>query len=160
MISAIDVAKSELEELFVLALECATGIVSDKDTAFKMLTGRYNKSMERITEAARKEHLMICLMEEASEVVKATAKAIRFGIDNRYPDEQAKSNRESMVDEINDVWTIVGMLSESDVPLSGLMNGEHRRVKSSKVEKWLPKVVTKWLPKAVTPASEEVRDSR
>lgn len=60
-----------------------------------------------------KEHLLVLLMEEAAEVAKETAKALRFGLEDRSvlnPD--GPTNRERMVDELNDLMGVVAMLEE------------------------------------------------
>lgn len=57
----------------------------------------------------RKEYLLTCLMEECSEVIKNCSKAIRFGLDSEY---EGVSNKDSIINEFTDVYTIMNMLSE------------------------------------------------
>jgi NTP pyrophosphatase (non-canonical NTP hydrolase) len=62
------------------------------------------------------EHLLICLMEEASEVAQACAKALRFGLDDEQPRMIAPSTaRLSIQTELNDVLAVCQLLSEASV---------------------------------------------
>lgn len=57
----------------------------------------------------REEHLLVILNEECAEVIKEVSKALRFGLDDKEPN-QDKTNREKIVIELNDIFTIVQML--------------------------------------------------
>ena len=46
------------------------------------------------------------LIEECSELIHALCKAQRFGVDHSHPYEE-KSNRERIIDEINDVERLI-----------------------------------------------------
>lgn len=57
------------------------------------------------------EHLLVCLMEEASEVAKECAKALRFGLDDVNPNNPGGgTNRDRIVRELADLYAIVQML--------------------------------------------------
>jgi NTP pyrophosphatase (non-canonical NTP hydrolase) len=59
----------------------------------------------------RETYLLICLSEEASEIIHRASKAIRFGLDEVQPG-QASSNRERLCDELSDLLAVVSMLNE------------------------------------------------
>lgn len=85
----------------------------------------------------REEHLLVILGEECSEVAKETAKALRFGLDNKKPG-QDKTNRQKIATEFNDLFAVVRMLIDDE-----LLNGkevfveEQIKTKMQKVEKYL-----------------------
>lgn len=59
------------------------------------------------------EHLRELLVEEASEVIKEAAKGQRFGPDDSDPnDKEHATNKEKLIAELNDLFAVVGMLSE------------------------------------------------
>ena len=68
----------------------------------------------------KSEYLMACLSEEASEIIKATQKAQRFGLDNGNPfDKDFISNRDAIVHEIIDLLAIALMMeSNGDIHVS------------------------------------------
>ena len=63
-----------------------------------------------------KEHLLVCLMEEAAEVQKAASKLLRFGPCEYSPvDPEMIPNREALAREIYDLKTLVEMLKEQGI---------------------------------------------
>lgn len=82
----------------------------------------------------RQEHLLVIVMEEASEVAKAAAKALRFGLQNRSTDPSMRTNAEAIEAEMMDLRAVIGMLETAKAlapPLEG------RRLMNAKVEKVL-----------------------
>ena len=60
------------------------------------------------------EHLLTCLMEECAEIQKATAKALRFGLDDHAPNSNS-TNAEDIASEVNDLIAIIEMLREENI---------------------------------------------
>lgn len=60
------------------------------------------------------EHALTVTMEEASEVVKACSKALRFGLDHLW-DKEGMTNREAIVAELKDVNFMVARLQKLGV---------------------------------------------
>lgn len=60
------------------------------------------------------EHLLVCLAEEAAEVAQACDKALRFGLDDGWP-ERKESNRQEIVKELSDLYGVVRMLRNRKV---------------------------------------------
>lgn len=81
----------------------------------------------------RLEHLMTILNEECAEIVQATTKALRFGLDEGR-DIQG-TNVERMRKEVNDLLAMVEMLEKEGVDLSP--DYAHRAQKKAKVEHYL-----------------------
>lgn len=57
------------------------------------------------------EHLMVTLSEECAELSKEISKALRFGLDDKEPG-QDLTNREKIVNEFNDLFSVMNMLKE------------------------------------------------
>ena len=77
-----------------------------------------------------KEHLLVCLMEEAAEVQKAASKMLRFGPCEYSPVDPAMvTNREALAREIYDFTEVVELLLKEGLiaehPSEGWMNA-HR----------------------------------
>ncbi len=66
----------------------------------------------------RKEHLLVILSEECSEVIKEVSKALRFGLENGYPG-QSKTNQDNIEDELTDVFAVVEMLLDDGMLQTG-----------------------------------------
>jgi hypothetical protein len=83
----------------------------------------------------RKEHLLVILMEECAEVQKECAKALRFGLDEKYLPESDETNAESINREISDLVGVMQMLQDD----GHLQLIDYNRVeeKIKKVEKYL-----------------------
>jgi len=80
------------------------------------------------------EHLLLCLAEEAGEVVQAAGKAGRFGL-NDQPSPDKLSNNEYIVREVNDVLAILELLKEEGVDLQGIGRHLDIQLKKEKNEK-------------------------
>jgi NTP pyrophosphatase (non-canonical NTP hydrolase) len=59
----------------------------------------------------KKEYLLICLAEEASEVAQAASKCLRFTTDHMYGG-YTDTNIERLNNEVSDLFTILHMLEE------------------------------------------------
>ena len=63
-----------------------------------------------------KEHLLVCLMEEAAEVQKAASKLLRFGPCEYSPvDPEMIPNREALARELHDLRVLWKMLIEQGI---------------------------------------------
>ena len=83
------------------------------------------------------------LSEEASEIIKATKKAQRFGLDTgNQHDETFISNREAIVQEMIDLLAVALMMEKNcDIEVSQFINvsaiSEELAAKILKVEKYM-----------------------
>lgn len=62
----------------------------------------------------KKEHLLTCLTEECAEVIQVTDKALRFGLDNGYPDD-LHLNRYNLVKEYIEITAVMDLLYANGV---------------------------------------------
>lgn len=60
------------------------------------------------------EHLLVCLGEECSEIQQATAKALRFGLDDGNPD-GTTTNLEDIEKELVDLLGVVSLLKDEGI---------------------------------------------
>lgn len=83
----------------------------------------------------RTEHLLVCLGEEANEVAHMVSKSLRFGLDDKYP-EQALLNRERITQELTDLFAVALLLEKEG---HFLLDTSHEAItaKQEKVEKFL-----------------------
>lgn len=86
----------------------------------------------------RTEHLLVCLGEEASEVIKDADKALRFGPSEIWP-ELGITNAERVMREYYDLKAVLKMLqAEGVLPvIEKTQSEEWMRSKTAKVEKHL-----------------------
>jgi len=63
----------------------------------------------------KKEHLLVCVNEECSEVAKAITKILRFGVDDRYPPISGTTNLEKLSEECTDVLAVLEMLEDAKI---------------------------------------------
>ena len=57
---------------------------------------------------------MVILSEECAELSKEVSKALRFGLDDKEPG-QDLTNREKIVNEFNDLFSVMNMLKEHGI---------------------------------------------
>ena len=80
------------------------------------------------------EHLLACLCEEAGEIIQATTKALRFGLDGSYFDGTRNDN--AIKREIYDLIGIVRLLEDHGIfPVLSLNNCDAIESKKHKVLK-------------------------
>lgn len=86
------------------------------------------------------EHLLTCLMEEAAEVQKACAKALRFGLDDTYRADNEMNlpkwdmtPREEIVYELSDMSGVTILLMEKGV-LPQFMPSDIERAQAKKAK--------------------------
>lgn len=79
------------------------------------------------------EHVLTCLAEECAEVIQAVTKGLRFGLDDGHPARQS-NNAQDIVHEINDIFGVLEVLKEMQVPLSGLADPEQIQAKKDKMQ--------------------------
>ena len=84
------------------------------------------------------EHLLTCLMEECAEIQKATAKALRFGLDDHAPN-SSSTNAEDIAAEIIDLVAVIEMLREENIIPSICDNDSKIAIeqKKEKVKKYM-----------------------
>jgi hypothetical protein len=76
------------------------------------------------------EHLLTTLSEECAETSQAISKALRFGIDGRYPD--GRTNIEEIEIEVNHILAMIELLNEVRVPIGfkdDLISQKKKKVK-------------------------------
>lgn len=82
------------------------------------------------------EYLFTCLGEEAAEVTQAVSKLLRFGPEDHYP-EKGMTNTEHLVQELNHIMSVVGVLVDRGLLPSKWLSFEADRQKREKVAFWL-----------------------
>ncbi|MBA4187567.1 MAG: hypothetical protein C0467_06065 [Planctomycetaceae bacterium] len=84
----------------------------------------------------RTEHLLVVLMEECNEVSQRAAKALRFGLSEVQPEQDA-TNAQRLASEMADLigtWRLLAFEGRVD-PIS--MFGDSPAKKAEKIEKYL-----------------------
>lgn len=56
------------------------------------------------------EYLLVCLAEEASEIIKDVSKALRFGLDDVAPN--GNTNKQNLAMELTDLLAVYDLLEE------------------------------------------------
>lgn len=83
------------------------------------------------------EHLLVTLGEEAAELQKVIAKALRFGLDDKWRDAEYKdSPRNLIVKEFNDLYAVAEMLTQTETLPWPLLSGDLVENKKLKVRKF------------------------
>lgn len=84
------------------------------------------------------EHLLVCLAEECSEVIKDVSKSLRFGLEDRNVlDPTGPTNLERLVAELNDLSALVGLLKEEGILPQNWINPDAQSQKRLKVKKFM-----------------------
>ncbi len=81
------------------------------------------------------EHLLVCLIEECAEVQKEAAKALRFGLRDKWKDN--KETAEKLSYEIIDMLAIVEMLTDENALPLFLKPKEMMETKKERVLKFM-----------------------
>ena len=76
--------------------------------------------------------VLLILQEECSEVIQATSKCFRFGMNGQY---QEQTNRDRLEQEIGDVLAMIELL-ESQGEISRERLNEAKRRKFKKLSEW------------------------
>ena len=82
------------------------------------------------------EHLLTCLIEECTEIQKAAAKALRFGLDDHHPNMPETSNADEIAREYIDLLAIIEMLREENL-IPTLESPQMVQAKKDKVTKYM-----------------------
>jgi NTP pyrophosphatase (non-canonical NTP hydrolase) len=83
-----------------------------------------------MNESTREE--LLILQEECAEVVQATSKCFRFGLNGMYLQE---SNRDRLEQEIGDVLAMIDILTnQGEISLERLLEAKQRKFK--KLSQW------------------------
>jgi len=90
------------------------------------------------------EHLLTCLAEECGEVAKECAKALRFGLDDQVTlnphgprGTTGPTNREKIVDELNDLLGVVIMLTQRGILPENWQDFARQDAKTHKVARYM-----------------------
>jgi hypothetical protein len=86
----------------------------------------------------RIEHLLVCLSEECSEVIKLVDKSLRFGVESDYFGDLRGTNKQEIIKELNDIEGILELLKDNGIDLrpNGLDKEEIEK-KKTKVLKYI-----------------------
>jgi len=76
--------------------------------------------------------LLICLNKECSEIIKATDKALHFGLANGYPGD-AVTNLNKIKIEINDMLAVCELLNDAGIFPDGFLDSNMIDKKKEKV---------------------------
>jgi len=82
------------------------------------------------------EHLIMCLAEEAGEIVQAAGKTGRFGPSDKPPG-GGLPNNEYIVAEVNDLLSVLELLQEEGMSLPGIGNRTAIDKKKEKVKRFM-----------------------
>jgi hypothetical protein len=84
------------------------------------------------------EHLLVCLGEEGAEITQDVSKSLRFGLDDRnILNPTGPTNRERLIEELNDLLGVASMLVDKGVLPSDWQDEEKQVAKKSKVTKFM-----------------------
>lgn len=85
-----------------------------------------------------KEHILTCISEECSEIIKDVSKALRFGLDDINP-ETKQTNRVAIAKEINDLLAVVELAIENyDLLDANIVDSfVSKELKKRKVLNWM-----------------------
>jgi len=82
----------------------------------------------------KKEYLLTCIGEEASEIIQGVGKAQRFGLDDDFLDE---SPQEVILREFIELVAVIEMLFGEDIRETILYSAEQIEAKKTKVRKYM-----------------------
>lgn len=82
----------------------------------------------------KEEMLLIMVAEECSEIIQATTKSLRFGLDDYYKDNP--SNRQKLRIEFNDLLVLIEILKEEKI-IDLVSEPFLIRKKKEKIDKYL-----------------------
>lgn len=91
---------------------------------------------EGVNAVNQKEHLLVCLAEECSEIQKAVTKSLRFGLEDRGP-KGLTTNQEDISIELTDMLAIVEMLNEIEPGIKPIIDREIVNAKKLKVRRYM-----------------------
>jgi NTP pyrophosphatase (non-canonical NTP hydrolase) len=81
-----------------------------------------------------KEHLLACLAEECCEVGQMANKSLRFGLDDSHPEKpEIGTNLERLIDELNDLDTVILVLEEENIIPKNWRDYKKRSAKLKKI---------------------------
>lgn len=86
----------------------------------------------------RTEHLLAIVSEECAEIQQNVSKALRFGVDNHYPDKPGITNGNQILEGFHQLRAVIDMLviGRYIQPISESKRNEVYRKKIEAVEKW------------------------
>lgn len=80
------------------------------------------------------EYLLVCLMEEASEIAQAAAKSIRFGLDDTHPNRPTENNELDLLTEFYQLLTVMELLQENNL-IQKISTDQIQKIKAKKKRK-------------------------
>lgn len=84
------------------------------------------------------EHILECLQEECIEVAKDISKSQRFGLNDRNVlNPTCPTNRERVIDELNDLMAVVEMAVEFGILPHYWRDPDKQSIKINKVRKFM-----------------------
>ncbi len=84
------------------------------------------------------EHLLTCLAEECAEIAHVCSKSLRFGLEDQSPlDPNGPTNRERLVNELNDLAAVVILLTEQKILPQQWHNYDKIVAKKAKVKQFM-----------------------
>lgn len=88
-----------------------------------------------------KEYLLVCLMEECSEVIKLASKIYRFGQRDTDPNRQhAKPNHQEISAEIGDMMGVIDMLIAEGLIIDEKIVALQRSTKKLRIDEYFGRV--------------------
>jgi NTP pyrophosphatase (non-canonical NTP hydrolase) len=81
------------------------------------------------------QETLLILQEECAEVTQAISKIFRFGMNSKWPDQNAPSNKEKLEGEIGDLLCMIDILIEKAILSDNNVNLARHR-KREKLTKW------------------------
>jgi len=82
-------------------------------------------------------HLLACLAEESAEIIQDTAKAQRFGLEDRHAKGGEKNLRERILSELNDLLGVADLLVDEGIFPAGWQDLEAQAQKKAKVRDYM-----------------------
>jgi hypothetical protein len=84
------------------------------------------------------EHLLSCVGEEGSEIAQDVSKCLRFGLDDvNVLTPGGPTNRERLVNELNDLMGVCRLLVEKNIIPANWQNAEKQAEKRDKVKTFM-----------------------
>ena len=77
---------------------------------------------------------LVITQEECAEVIKEISKVLRFGLDNKHPDE-SETNRDKLTQEVGDLLCMIDLMIEKSIIDPAVVNN-CKVLKREKLKRW------------------------